>query len=234
MSNTSQRPKIQVSKTKSIPYPNEYIKALAGEFADWAFDEEKGPHFRGLWRSKVFKVAEEQPLDLEIGTGNGFHFAHYAGKHPERNLVGIELKYKPLVQSIRRAVRDGCQNARAIRYNARILDDLFAENELNDVIVHFPDPYLKKRFRKRRLLTTEFLVRLHRIQRPGSRLFFKTDSEDYFNWAMEQVEASPYQVEIRTRDLHKSEWNDSNFRTAFENIFTRQGLPIYMSVWKTS
>lgn len=228
----SDQPRPRVSRTRNIPRPNEYIKALGGECAAWALDEEKAPTCKGRWRAEIFSVSEDTPLDLEIGTGNGLHFEHRAVQNPQRCLVGIELKYKPLIQSVRRVVRAGAKNARGIRYNARLLSDLFAPGELNDVIVYFPDPYLKMRFRKRRLLTTEFFLELHRLQRPGSRLEFKTDSLEYFQWTCAQAQRSPYKLVTTTVDLHHSPWAEQNFMTAFEQIFLRQGLKINYAVWE--
>lgn len=221
---------LQVSRTKDIPKPNMYIKALKGEFSSWAFDEERCPQLRGKWRSEVFKASEDVAMDLEIGTGNGFHFGHYAQKHPERNLLGIELKYKPLIQAIRRCVRAGCENARIMRYNAVLIEDLFKDNELNKVFIHFPDPWAKLSQHKHRLIQDEFLKKLFSTQRHGSELEFKTDSRDYFDWAVERFKRSPYQVEAVSYDLHNSEYAEANFVTHFESLFLRKGQPIHYAL----
>lgn len=217
---------LRVSRTKTMPIPNIYVQAIYGDFADWSYDEERAPTLRGRWREDAFKASPNAPLDLEIGTGNGLHFAHQAAKHPERLLLGIELKYKPLIQSIRRVRRNGGTNARVARYNAYLLPEIFVEQELNDVFIFFPDPWEKLRQQKHRLIQDEFLQRLHAVQRPGSRLTFKTDSQDYFAWAMERFARSPYKIESSTADLHSSEYAQTNFITQFENIFIRQGLKI--------
>ncbi len=217
---------LRVSRTKTMPIPNAYVQAIYGEYADWAFDEEKAPTLRGRWREEAFKADATAALDLEIGTGNGLHFAHQAARCPERLLLGIELKYKPLIQSIRRVRRSGGTNARVARYNAYLLPELFAEQELNDVYIFFPDPWEKLRQQKHRLIQGEFLERLFATQRPGSKLYFKTDSQDYFAWAMQRFARSPYQIVSSTVDLHASEFAQSNFITQFERIFIRQGLKI--------
>jgi tRNA (guanine-N7-)-methyltransferase len=217
---------LRLSKTRTIPVPNEYVSALYGECAEWSLDEEKAPEMRGLWREKIFGVDEARPLDLEIGTGNGLHFAHHALRNPERCVLGIELKYKPLIQSIRRAVREGARNARVARYNAYLIDQIFQPGELNDVFIFFPDPWEKLRQHKHRLIQDEFLKRLHAIQRPGARLIFKTDSADYFEWALKKFATSPYRQVHHTYDLHQSEFAAANFITQFERIFIRQGLKI--------
>lgn len=213
--------------TRDLKRPTEYVTMLNGEFAEWAFNEEKAPQFKGQWRKEVYKVGEDHPLDLEIGTGNGYHFAHLAAKKPERCLLGIEIKFKPLIQSIRRALRAGAKNARIMRYDASLLEELFAPGELNDVYIHHPDPWPKKRQWKHRLIQTEFLDAVHGLQRPGSIIDFKTDSEDYYDWAIELFRLSKYEIVRETRDLHRSEWKDENFVTHFESIFLSKGQSIY-------
>ena len=217
-----------ISKTKNIPNPNAYIKAMYGEYSDWAFDEEKTPTLKGLWRSEAFKVDENHPLDLEIGTGNGFHFAHFAKMNPNRSLIGIELKYKPLIQSIRRVRRDGGVNARICRYNAVMVNEIFSPGEINDVYIHFPDPWEKSV--KHRLIQDDFLKELFNVQKPGGKVYFKTDSKDYYLWALEKFKTCPYMLEDYTDDLHQSKWATINFVTHFESLFLRQKMPIHFAL----
>ena len=195
-----------MAPTRALRRPTQYVLMMNGEYSEWAFNEERAPLFRGRWRSEVFKVAESHPLDLEIGTGNGYHFAHLACGNKDRAVVGIEIKFKPLIQSIRRALRGGAQNARIVRYDANLLEDLFAEGELNNVYIHHPDPWPKKRHWKHRLIQDEFLAVLWRLMRTGGFVDFKTDSRDYFEWSLEKFRASPFQVTRETWDLHQSEW----------------------------
>lgn len=225
---------LRLFRTKDIPNPNEYVQALKGEYSRWAFNEEEAPLKRGSWRAEVFEVPPESPLDLEIGTGNGYHFAHRAAQFPERNLVGIELKYKPLIQSVRRAINAQAENMRGVRYNARLLGNLFAPNELNQVFIHFPDPWEKKRQQKHRLIQKEYMDLLHTLQQPGSLIEFKTDSRSYFDWALEIFKGSPYRLERVSFDLHQSEFAQENFVTHFEQIFLRQGLPIHYALLRKS
>lgn len=216
-----------LNPTKSLPKPTYYAEALNGEFSEWAYCEERSQLFKGHWREKAFGVSEDQPMDLEIGTGNGFHFAHYAKENPERSLVGLEIKYKPLVQSIRRAVLNGSNNMRIGRFHASYLDQIFAENELDHVIIHHPDPWPKKRQWKRRLIQDDFLHLLHRLQRPGGRIDFKTDDLSYFEWALERFQRSDYVGLEFTYDLHHSKFAAENFKTHFEQIFLAKSQPIY-------
>ena len=191
-----------------------------------AFDEVRAPRNRGKWRSEVFKVKASLPLDVEIGTGNGTYFAHHAKSHPDRLLVGLELKYKPLVQSIRRALTAGCSNAGIARYHAFNIDELFEPEEINNVYIHFPDPWTSPKKPKNRFVSKENLKKLFELQKPGSEINFKTDSLEYFLWAMDEIRSSKYRILFETTDLHNSEYRNDNFETAFEKIFLREGIKI--------
>ncbi len=222
------RKHIHISRTALVPRPSEYILALKNEFSGHAYDEVKCLDFKGFWRTKSFEIGCDTPMDLEIGTGNGTHFAHHVASNENRVLLGIELKYKPLIQSIRRAINTGHgDRVRILRYNALLIDNLFCEEELNNVYIHFPDPWIKRRKTwKHRIFSEDFLQVLYPLQKKQSFVQFKTDSKEYFDWAMKHISKSSYSVEFMTYDLHNSEYADRNFRTQFENIFLAQKTPI--------
>lgn len=220
--------RLNIVKTRDITNPTYYVQAIQSEYKDVAYDEVRATEMRGVWRSKSFRIADATvPLDLEIGTGNGFHFAHRAQAEPNRLLIGLELKYKPLIQSIRRALKNGSENARIARYHAHFLENLFEPGEINHVFVHHPDPWTKRSTQKHRLLKSEYLLKLHGLQRPSSFVDFKTDSRDYFFWAVEQFKKTPYVIERYTENLHHSEWSAENFMTYFEKMFSVNGQPIF-------
>ena len=182
---------------------NPYVELMYTEFKDWSFDETASEN-KGLWRSKIFTCEADKALDLEIGTGNGTHFAQLTENFPERNFIGLELKFKTLVQSIRRSVRAGCSNGRMARYRAEGVKELFAKEELNNVYIHFPDPWPKKRHNKNRLIQTQFLLDLHFVMQDGGLVEFKTDDYSYFQWAMNYFRHSPFTIKFFTEDLHNS------------------------------
>ena len=214
-----------INKTSTLPRPNLYAQALENEFRSKAFSEERAPDNKGKWR-RLFNVSDSVPLDLEIGTGNGLFFSHHAAQNPQRTLVGLELKYKPLIQSIRRAQNAGCQNAAIARFHAFNLDQLFEVGEIHDVYLHFPDPWTSPKKPRNRLTNSWLLNLIYDLQTPGSFLNFKTDSLDLFKWSLEEIQKTSYQIEFQTFDLHHSEFREKNFQTGFEKIFLNQGIKI--------
>jgi tRNA (guanine-N7-)-methyltransferase len=216
----------QINHTRELKYQNEYTLALDGDLREYAFNEERSPQNKGRWREDIFKVPATTPVDLEIGTGNGLHFFHRASTDVSRCLVGVELKYKPLIQTIRRCVSRDFKNARICRYHAFNIDLLFEADELNNIYIHFPDPWVTPRKPNNRFVNAKVLDLLWERQRPGSILEFKTDSREYYLWSMEHVRRSKYQIEFETLNLHQSEKASQNFVTQFERIFTNQGIEI--------
>jgi len=57
------------------------------------------------------------------------------------------------------------------------------------VHVYFPDPWWKKRHKKRRVMRKSFLRDVERTLRPGGSLHFWTDVEEYFQTTLELLPA---------------------------------------------
>lgn len=216
----------RINKTSDLKIPNYYTLALDGEFRDYAFNEERAPLNKGLWRKDIFKQDNDYPVDLEIGTGNGVHFQHHVLQYPNRGLIGLEIKYKPLIQTIRGSLKKSAKNGRVARVHAFNIDQMFVSGELNNVYIHFPDPWTSPRKPQNRMVNPRMLNLLWEMQRPGSFIEFKTDSREMFLWCLEHIRQSKYRVEFETLNLHATERALTNIITAFEKIFIRQGVEI--------
>ena len=233
----SQNSKKKPNKTTDIKNPNHYIRAIYNEFKNWSFDECEGVKLKGLWREKEFKKPEKQSLHLEIGPGNGRHFHQLCEKHLKDSFLAIELKYKPLIQTIRRVRSANLINARVIRYNASLIKDLFSAEEVDNVFIHFPDPWPKRRQSKNQLIDESFAEDLFQIQRPNSLLEFKTDSESYFLKSKNTFLKAGYKISISETDLHAGKArNQSLFQSLsqFELLFVKQNTAVkYLLMRKT-
>jgi tRNA (guanine-N7-)-methyltransferase len=113
-----------------------------------------------------------------------------------------------------------------MRYHAHNVDLAFSPKEINNVYIHFPDPWERPKKFKNRIVCEKFLKRLFELQRPGSFVEFKTDSREYFLWALQEIARTPYILEFQTLDLHQSPLAETNFVTTFEKIFMGENIPI--------
>ena len=233
------RREMHLRPSRMISKQQPYVKMLCEDYNGEALTEEQGVALKGAW-SNVF--ANSNPIDLEIGTGSGHFFAYQSLKEPNRNLLGVELKFKPLIQAIQKCQDHPVRNFRIVRFRAEFLNLLVAPNEIENVFIHFPDPWPKRAQKKHRLLNKTFFNMLFELQKPGSFLQIKTDSRDYFDFILTQIKDSPYAEQAVSFDFHKDK-SEPGFRgelilsrdnppTQFEGIFLKQNLPIHFGFWR--
>ncbi len=69
----------------------------------------------------------------------------------------------------------------------RVFAEVLPEVSVAAVHVYFPDPWWKKRHRKRRVMNERFLRDVERVLIPGGALHFWTDVEEYFQTTLELI-----------------------------------------------
>jgi len=131
-------------------------------------------------------------LVLEIGCGNGHFLTAYAAAHPGQPCAGIDLLLERVEKARRKRDRAGLRPLHFFRCDALdFLAELPAAIRLADIFMLFPDPWPKKRHHKHRLLKTALLDTLAARAEPGSRFFFRTDYQPYFDEALALVAGHP-------------------------------------------
>ena len=117
-----------------------------------------------------------QALTVEIGSNRGKFIEGLALRHPDRFFLGIELRAKYVQQANARYARLGLTNALILRADANLaMPILFDDGQLTELFALYPDPWWKKRHRKRRIIRPESLDLLARKLRPGGKLWVRTD-----------------------------------------------------------
>jgi len=135
---------------------------------------------------------KQERCTLEIGCGHGHWLAAYADAHPQEFCVGVDLITRRVEKSNRKKSLRGLTNLRFLKAEAmELLESLPHTIILEKVFVIFPDPWPKKRHYKRRLIQNGFLDMLARFTDGNSTLFFRTDDENYFSWAIDKVAGHP-------------------------------------------
>ena len=123
---------------------------------------------------------DSKPLALEIGCGIGDFIVNTAGEHPEWNFIAIDFYNKGCWKTCRRIDRSGLMNVRVLRVEARqFIAERFRKGTLAAVYINCPDPWPKKKHRKRRLVNRQFLEFLREFMAPGADFYFTTDFDDY-------------------------------------------------------
>lgn len=184
--------------------------------------------YKGRW-SELF--GNDHPLRIEIGMGKGRFIMDLARMHPEINYVGIEKYSSVLLSGIQKMETDPLPNLYFIRMEAEEIADVFGREEVERIYLNFSDPWPKDRHAKRRLPSREFLKRYDEILVRDGVIEFKTDNEDLFRFALEEIAPAGWQLLQMTEDLHHDEkMLAGNVMTEYEEKFSALGNPIYKYV----
>lgn len=184
--------------------------------------------YKGRW-SELF--SNDHPLRIEIGMGKGRFIMDLARMHPEINYVGIEKYSSVLLRGIQKMETDPLPNLYFIRMEAEEIADVFGREEVERIYLNFSDPWPKDRHAKRRLPSREFLKRYDEILVRDGVIEFKTDNQDLFRFALEEIAPAGWQLLQMTEDLHHDEkMLAGNVMTEYEEKFSALGNPIYKYV----
>ena len=180
----------------------------------------------GKWKSQYFNNTHS--LVLELGCGRGEYTNGLGKLFPDMNFVGVDVKGDRLAQGGRAASELELMNTAFLRIHMQEIDEHFAENEVDEIWITFPDPRLRDRDEKRRLTFHTFLNRYKKILKPGGIVHLKTDSLPFFEFSEGSLVENGWDVIVKTTDLYTSEWLDNHFgiKTRFEEMFYEKGFNI--------
>jgi tRNA (guanine-N7-)-methyltransferase len=143
----------------------------------------------------------------EAGCGHGHFLTAYAGAHPDRICIGIDLTADRIARAERKRVRSGLPNLHFLQAEAgAFLAALPDQARLSEIYVLFPDPWPKRRHHKNRLMQPDFLEAMASRAGEGARLYFRTDDESYFSYTKDVIKEipswravnEPWQFEVST------------------------------------
>lgn len=172
------------------------------------------------------------PLELEVGSGKGLFLRTAARLHPEVDFLGVEIALKYAQFAAAALAKGGLTNAMVVAGDAlRLLAEHVPDAALQAVHVYFPDPWWKKRHKKRRVMRESLLADVQRTLRPGGALHFWTDVEEYFQTSLALIAAhtelrGPIPV-AETPSQH-----DLDYRTHFERRMRQHGEAVYRAEFR--
>ncbi|MGN0322259.1 MAG: tRNA (guanosine(46)-N7)-methyltransferase TrmB [Oliverpabstia sp.] len=198
--------------------------------ADSRFVVQNPDSQRGKW-AEVFK--NNHPVWIEVGMGKGRFIMDMARLHPDINFIGIEMYDSVLLRAVqkRAQMEEELSNLYFIRMDARNLPEVFAQGEVDRIFLNFSDPWPKERHAKRRLTSRQFLERYDQILAEDGQVEFKTDNRGLFDFSLQEVEETKWQLVASTFDLHhESEMVRGNVMTEYEEKFSSMGNPIHKMI----
>jgi tRNA (guanine-N7-)-methyltransferase len=181
------------------------------------------------YEGTVFELfSVPQPLEIEIGSGRGRFLIHRAARHPDRNFLGIDYRWRFLREGVERAERQGLTNLLFYKAEAdEIVSHLVPPASVEVFHIYFPDPWHKRKHHKRRLLTPAFFKRLHERLKAGGRLELATDNFDYFIAFRRALVEAGDTLWSDTTERRNQRIMDPGVQTHFEAKYARAGRDLY-------
>ena len=140
-----------------------------------------------LLNFEQIKLVKDKNFILEIGFGLGENLLFQATKHPENYFIGIDPFINGVANVVQKAKELNLSNISILDTPVQKVLDNFSDNLFSKVFVLFPDPWMKNKQKKRRLLNYLFLEKILKKMRTKSTLIFATDDQDYFNFVIKEV-----------------------------------------------
>ncbi len=178
---------------------------------------------KGKWRQIMGTSGK---IILELGCGKGEYTIGLAQKYPQHGFIGIDIKGARIYTGAKKALELGLKNVLFIRTKIDFLKTFFADSEVNEIWLTFPDPQRKKQ--RRRLLNAKFLNIYRDILADDGLLHLKTDNPNLYQYTMKMAQYNDIEIITSTDDLYSSslEGDAKDIKTYYEKMFLEQGKKI--------
>ena len=179
---------------------------------------------RGKWNQEYFH--NSNPIVLELGCGKGEYAVGLASRFPDKNYIGIDCKGARMWTGATQATTMGLSNVAFLRTDIELINSFFAENEVSETWITFPDPQMKKV--RKRLTGTRFLGLYRNILCDGGLVHLKTDSPVLYTYTHALVQGNNFVTDIDTDNLYSSDIVDDilDIKTYYERQWLSRGLTI--------
>jgi len=188
--------------------------------------KEAEENFRALFDfEEVFK--NSNPVELEVGCGNGGFIKELAVRERDKNFLCVEICDNVILTAMERIRDAGINNVKFLNVPAEILRCYLPENSVQKIYLNFSTPLPEHSREKQRLTSPRFLKIYNALLTVGGEILQKTDSEEFFDYSLNEMRRFGFEIGRVTRDLHGSEYAKDNIVTEYERGFLEQGKCIF-------
>lgn len=194
------------------------------EFTDFQNNETSKP--KGRWREDIFQ--NSNPVVLELACGKGSYTIELARRNPARNYIGIDIKGSRIWKGARKAKEEGLDNVRFLRMYIDHLGEYFADGEIDEIWITFPDPYPRGSDRNKRLTFYKYLSIYQTVLKNAGIIHLKTDSDSLFDFSKTSIQKFGCLIIDCEYDIYTDRKDDSllTIKTDFERKHLEQGKTI--------
>jgi tRNA (guanine-N7-)-methyltransferase len=144
---------------------------------------------KGQWNAKHFK--NNNPITLELACGRGEYALSLGKIFPERNFIGVDVKGARIHQGATKAKEAGLDNVAFLRTRIEQINLFFGKNEIHEIWITFPDPFLRESKANRRLTSSWFLEKYKLFLMENGLIHLKTDSPVLYDFTIETLNNHP-------------------------------------------
>lgn len=186
----------------------------------------KDHELKGNWRKNFFK--NDNPIVLELGCGRGEYTVALGEIFPDKNFIGIDIKGARMWRGAKTATENSMSNIGFLRTRIEFINSFFAQNEIDEIWITFPDPQLKKTRVKKRLTSPEFLGYYSKFLKPDAFVNLKTDSQHLHEYTKAVIAVNELETFFSDNDIYGNGTADEilSIKTTYETKFLGEGLPI--------
>lgn len=180
---------------------------------------------KGSWKQEFFH--NNNPIVLELGCGKGEYTVGQAERDANKNFIGIDIKGARMWTGAKMSQEKNLTNVAFVRTDIHHLTHFFAENEVDEIWITFPDPQMKKC--RKRLTSTLFLNIYRQVMRDNGIIHLKTDSNFLYTYTDALVKLNELNTIVNTNDLYVSEWGTKSpldLKTYYEQQWLARGITI--------
>ena len=181
---------------------------------------------KGQWQS-YFK--NDNPIVLELGCGKGEYSVALAEKYPEKNFIGVDIKGARFWRGAKTALENDFKNVAFLRTQIELIDQCFDKNEVSEIWITFPDPQIKYKRTKHRLITKPFLEQYQSILKVNGIVHLKTDSEFLHGYLLGLLHEGPHDILFAHHDIYNSSSPPAEAK-AIQTFYEKQYLEVEKAI----
>ena len=184
-------------------------------------------NLRGNWNRVVFK--NRNPIVVELGCGKGEYTLGLAKMFPEKNFIGIDIKGARFWKGAKTSLSEKINNLVFIRTQIELIENIFLMDEISEIWITFPDPQIKYKRTKHRLVNMDFLNRYKNILIKGGIINLKTDSDFLHGYLIGLIQGMGHEIIYSNHDIYNSSGvpiEATAIQTYYESLYLAEGKPI--------
>jgi len=184
-------------------------------------------NLRGNWNRLAFK--NSNPIVVELGCGKGEYTVGLAKMFPEKNFIGIDIKGARFWKGAKTSLSEKINNVVFVRTQIELIENIFLMDEISEIWITFPDPQIKYKRTKHRLVNIDFLNRYKNILIKGGIINLKTDSDFLHGYLIGLIQGMGHEIIYSNHDIYNSSGvpiEATAIQTYYESLYLAEGKPI--------